>query len=135
MSSNKYGPSAPSAPALQDTLRTNEGPLSIQSKINNRHPLEARLANWEQTQHDLKMETYRRVFGAAEPIRRTMELKIVENDFVPTVVGGQSNIHRDILLGKDTSIDWEDIYTDRDSLGFSELGSGFHTEMEKRMRM
>jgi proteasome maturation protein len=81
------------------------------------------------------METYRRVFGAAEPIRRTMELKIVENDFVPTVVGGQSNIHRDILLGKDTSIDWEDIYTDRDSLGFSELGSGFHTEMEKRMRM
>jgi proteasome maturation protein len=112
VSSNKYGPSAPSAPALQDTLRTNEGPLSIQSKINNRHPLEARLANWEQTQHDLKMETYRRVFGAAEPIRRTMELKIVENDFVPTVVGGQSNIHRDILLGKDTSIDWEDIYTD-----------------------
>jgi hypothetical protein len=38
-------------------------------------------------------------------------------------------------LGKDTSIDWEDIYTDWDSLGFSELGSGFHTEMEKRMRM
>lgn len=130
VSSTKFGPSAPSAPGLQDTLRTNEGPLSIASKINNRHPLEARLANWEKNEIDTKMETYRRIFGAAEPIRRTMELQIVESDFVPRAVGGdaRNNIHRDILLGKDTSLDWEDIYTGRD-----EIDVNFHSEMEKKM--
>ncbi|CCH45060.1 Proteasome maturation factor UMP1 [Wickerhamomyces ciferrii] len=110
--STKFGQSAPSAPGLQDILRSEEGPLSISSKINNRHPLENRIQNWEQTQHDLKLEQYRRIFGAAEPIKRTMELKIVEStDFTPSALGNNSNIHRDILLNKDTSIDWEDIYS------------------------
>lgn len=60
----------------------------------------------------MKLEQYRRIFGAAEPIKRTMELKIVEQtDFMPNALGNASNVHRDILLNKDTSIDWEDIYT------------------------
>lgn len=93
-------------------MRSEEGPLSISSKINNRHPLENRIKNWETTQHELKLEQYRRIFGAAEPIKRTMELKIVEQtDFLPGALGNASNVHRDILLNKDTSIDWEDIYT------------------------
>lgn len=108
----KFGESAPSAEGIQDILRTNTGPLNISSQINNRHPLESRLQNWEQTQQDLRMEQYRRIFGAAEPIKRTMELNIVDaTDFVPSCVGGSSNVHRDILLNKDTSVDWEDIYT------------------------
>lgn len=110
--STKFGEGAPSAPGIQDILRSDEGPLSIGSKINNRHPLENRIQNWETTQHELKLEQYRRIFGAAEPIKRTMELKIVEQtDFVPNSLGNASNVHRDILLNKDTSIDWEDIYT------------------------
>lgn len=93
-------------------MRSDEGPLNISSKINNRHPLESRIQNWETTQHELKLEQYRRIFGAAEPIKRTMELKIVEQtDFMPNALGNASNVHRDILLNKDTSIDWEDIYT------------------------
>lgn len=129
--STKFGQSAPSAPALQDILRTGEGPLSIASKVNGRHPLEARLANWDETQKQLKMEQYRRLFGAAEPIKREMELKIVEStDFVPSALGGSSNLHRDILLNKDTSVDWDDIYT-----GFEQHGSSMdmHTEMERKV--
>ncbi|ODQ79821.1 hypothetical protein BABINDRAFT_13428 [Babjeviella inositovora NRRL Y-12698] len=126
----RFGDAAPSAPALQDILRAEQGPLSIASQLNNRHPLEARIANWEKTQHDAKLEQYRRIFGAGEPIKRTMELQIVENtDFKPQLLGGSSNLHRDILLGKDTSIDWEDVYTGSE---FSNIG-GFHTEMERKV--
>lgn len=112
ISSVKFGEVAPSAPALQDILRTQEGPLNIASQVNGRHPLEHRVQNWEQQQQDLKMEQYRRIFGQAEPIKREMDLKIVSStDFVPGVLGGASNVHRDILLNKDASVDWEDVYT------------------------
>lgn len=86
--------------------------MSIASQVNGRHPLEQRVQNWEQQQQALKMEQYRRLFGQAEPIRREMDLQIVSStDFVPQVLGGSSNVHRDILLNKDASVDWEDIYT------------------------
>lgn len=119
---------------MQDTLRAQEGPLNIASKLNNRHPLESRIQNWEKTQQDTRMETYRRVFGAGEPIRRTMELNIVEaTDFKPLVLGGSDTLHRDILLNRETTVDWEDIYK-----GGFEAGANvpdFHTEMEKKLGM
>ncbi|ODQ61818.1 hypothetical protein WICANDRAFT_76008 [Wickerhamomyces anomalus NRRL Y-366-8] len=128
--STKFGPGAPSAPGIQDILRSDEGPLNISSKINNRHPLESRIQNWETTQHELKLEQYRRIFGAAEPIKRTMELKIVEQtDFMPNALGNASNVHRDILLNKDTSIDWEDIYTGQNSFQQRD----FHSDLERKM--
>ncbi|KAH3680902.1 hypothetical protein WICMUC_000045 [Wickerhamomyces mucosus] len=146
--STKFGEVAPSAQGLQDIIRTNEGPLNISSQINSRHPLEARVQDWEKTQHELKLEQYRRIFGASEPIKRVMELNIVEKtDFVPISLGGQSNVHRDILLNKDTSIDWEDIYTGMsqlkfllvlenlltDTKGFEKKShTDFHTEMERK---
>ncbi|KAH3670661.1 hypothetical protein OGAPHI_001176 [Ogataea philodendri] len=107
-----YGDSAPSAPGLHDTLRSGEGPLSVSSKINNRHPLEGRISNWEATQRHHQLETYRRIFGAADPIKREMELKLVQDSqFKPAVLGGPSDLHTDILLNRETTIDWEDIYT------------------------
>lgn len=62
------------------------------------------------------METLRRTFGMAEPIRRQMELKIVrDSEFRPMVLGGgrSSSVHEDILVigGRDTEIDWEDVFT------------------------
>lgn len=108
--------------------------MNIASKLNNRHPLESRIQNWEKTQQDTRMETYRRVFGAGEPIRRTMELNIVEaTDFKPLVLGGSDTLHRDILLNRETTVDWEDIYK-----GGFEAGANvpdFHTEMEKKLGM
>ncbi|ODV82752.1 hypothetical protein CANARDRAFT_30603 [[Candida] arabinofermentans NRRL YB-2248] len=129
--SNAYGPAAPSAPALHDTLRSGEGPLSVSSKINNRHPLEARIQNWDQHARDQQLESYRRIFGAADPIKREMELSIVEQDsFKPMILGGgyESSLQKDILLNRETTIDWEDIYTGFDS----KPQLDFHTEMEKK---
>ncbi|ODV70332.1 proteasome maturation factor UMP1 [Hyphopichia burtonii NRRL Y-1933] len=132
INSTKYGAPAEHAPGLQDILKTQEGPLNMASKINNRHPLESRINNWESTQQQTQLETYRRIFGAGEPIKRTMDLEIVDaTDFKPSVLGGSANIHKDILLNKDASVDWDDIYK-----GGIESGNNvkdFHTEMEKKM--
>lgn len=61
------------------------------------------------------METLRRTFGIAEPVRREMELKIVrDGSFRPAVLGGSAggNLHEDILVlgGRDTEVGWEDIF-------------------------
>lgn len=134
INSTSFGEAAVSAPGLQDILKNGEGPLNLASKINNRHPLESRINNWEKTQRETQLETYRRVFGAGDPIKRTMELNIVEaTDFKPEVLGGSSNLHRDVLLNKEASVDWEDIYKG----GFEEGNNvkDFHTEMEHKMNI
>lgn len=57
------------------------------------------------------MENLRRTFGMAEPIRRGMELKLVTaGEWRPAALGGSSNVHGDILSGRDTEIGWEDVY-------------------------
>ncbi|RLV91943.1 Proteasome maturation factor UMP1 [Spathaspora sp. JA1] len=132
VTTTKFGEPAEHAPGLQDILRTQEGPLNISSKLNNQHPLQSRITNWEKTQQETKLEMYRRVFGAGEPIKRSMELELVQaSDFKPSVLGGSDSMHRDVLLGKDTSVDWEDVYP-----GGFESGNNvkdFHSEMEKKM--
>ncbi|KAJ6112956.1 hypothetical protein N7512_008280 [Penicillium capsulatum] len=139
--------SAPSAPGLPDTLRnkitlpatafassTNNPPASeIPSST---HPLEARLLAWRATQDAMKMESLRRAYGIAEPVRRGMELKIVrDGTFRPAVLGGMKggNIHEDILTlgGRDAEVGWEDIFQGDE---FREPPT-FHDEMEKRLKM
>lgn len=63
----------------------------------------------------MKMESLRRAYGIAEPVRRGMELKIVrDGTFRPAVLGGVKggNVHEDILAlgGRDTEVQWEDIF-------------------------
>lgn len=132
VSSTSFGDAAAHAPGLQDVLRTQEGPLSIASKINGRHPLEARVNGWEQTQHDTRMEMYRRVFGLGEPIKRTMELEIVDaTEFRPQVVGSSGNMHRDILMNRDTRVDWDDVY--KGGFENGESVPDMHSQMERSL--
>jgi proteasome maturation protein len=78
------------------------------------------------------MEMLRRQFGIAEPIRRGMELKTVkEGEWRPMALGGASGLHKDILEGRDTEIDWEDVFTGNELREVPD----FHTEMEAKMRM
>lgn len=79
------------------------------------HPLEARLLAWRATHDAMKMETLRRMYGIAEPVRRGMELKNVrDGDFRPAVLGGSKlgSVHEDILVlgGRDCEIGWEDVF-------------------------
>lgn len=81
----------------------------------------------------MKMEGLRRTFGISEPIRRGMELKITrEGEWRPVVLGGsQRGVHEDILMGKDTSIEWEDVFMGEESRTLP----NFHEEVERKVRM
>ncbi|OHF02256.1 proteasome maturation factor UMP1 [Colletotrichum orchidophilum] len=130
------GANAPSAPGVHDTLRAGVGQSAYDAKDNvaaSAHPLESRLKNWEATQEGMRMETLRRTFGLAEPIRRQMELKITQNgEWRPLALGGQkASVHEEILRGKDASVTWEDVYSGEESVGIV----GMHDEMERKLKI
>ncbi len=61
------------------------------------------------------METLRRTYGMAEPIRRGMELKITrDGEWRPLAITGGSgmgSVHEEILRGRDATITWEDVFS------------------------
>lgn len=119
--------------SLPDTFRQqNGGAVPLSSQLSDRHPLESRLKNWEETEQARKLDQYRQIFGIAEPMKRVMDLKIVEQtDFNPL---NQSNLHRDILLNKDCGIEWEDVYGDSGLTSSGNLlGDDVHAKIESRM--
>ncbi|KAI0012192.1 proteasome maturation factor UMP1 [Xylariaceae sp. FL0662B] len=133
--------SAPSAPGVYDTLRAGVGPSppTSNSTPTSRHPLEARLRAWEATQEAVRMESLRKTFGIAEPLRRGMELKIArEGEWRPQALNGGTGVaapgvHEDILTGKDAEVQWEDVFT-----GQGELRGnvpGVHEEMERKLKI
>lgn len=130
---------APSAPGLHDTLRAGVGPSAFTLAENkaptSSHPLEARLKAWESTREALRMETLRRAYGAAEPVRRQMELKITrEGEWKPLALGGGipgASVHEEILAGRDDTITWEDVFTGEESRPLV----GVHEEMERKLKM
>ncbi|KAG7286918.1 hypothetical protein NEMBOFW57_006418 [Staphylotrichum longicolle] len=126
---------APSAPGLHDTLRAGVGPSAFTAdQATSAHPLEARLKSWEATREALRMETLRRAYGVAEPVRRQMELKITrDGQWKPMALGGGSagSVHEEILAGRDDTITWEDVYTGEESRAVP----GVHEEMERKLKM
>ncbi|KAH0597380.1 hypothetical protein MHUMG1_04758 [Metarhizium humberi] len=128
--------SAPSAPGVHDTLRHGVGQSPYDAAANkpsSAHPLEARLKNWEATQEAVRMESLRRTFGIAEPVRRGMELKIVrDGEWRPLALGnGLASVHEDILKGREDTITWEDVFTGEEMKGVP----GVHDEMEKKLKI
>lgn len=85
------------------------------------------------------METLRRTFGMAEPIRRQMELKIVrEGEWKPMALGGSlgqlggmGNVHEEILMGRDGDITWEDVYSGEEG----RIEVSVQEEMERKLRI
>ncbi|KAK3398846.1 proteasome maturation factor UMP1-domain-containing protein [Sordaria brevicollis] len=144
---------APSAPGLHDTLRSGLGPNPLDTLSSSKsssttassvpissHPLEARLKAWESTRESLRMETLRRTFGMAEPIRRQMELKIVrEGEWKPMALGGgnlgamggMGTVHEEILTGRDGDITWEDVYSGEEG----RVEVSVQEEMERKLRI
>ncbi|CDO95188.1 unnamed protein product [Kluyveromyces dobzhanskii CBS 2104] len=117
--------------SLPDVFRDQVGARPLNTQLNDRHPLEARVRNWDETQRKRQLEQYRQIFGIAEPMKRVMELKLVESsDFNPL---NQSNLHRDILMNKEASIDWEDVYPNSDFTSGMMVADDIHTKIEKRM--
>jgi len=91
---------------------------------------ENRLSNWQETQDNLKLTMLRDLHGLHAPMRLLMERRIVSSSpHMPAMP--QSNIHLDILMGRDETLDAADFF-----LGM-ESGPplNVHNEMERKMRL
>lgn len=80
------------------------------------------------------MESLRRTFGIAEPVRRGMELKITRGgEWRPMALGGgcAPSLHEDILRGKDASVEWEDVFTGEEQRAVVSV----HEEMERKLKV
>lgn len=79
------------------------------------------------------MESLRRTFGIAEPIRRGMELKIVrDGEWRPMALGSRlPSVHEDILRGRESTLAWEDVFTGDETRAVP----GIHDEMEKKLKI
>lgn len=112
---------------LHDTLKY--GPRSLAEEIKSTNPLQARLENWDETQRSLKLTMHRNIYGLHAPMRQLMERKIVSyNPHMPTMA--QSNIHLDILEGRDETLDVTDFFQHD-----ADTPMDIHADMERKLRM
>ncbi|KAI8879285.1 proteasome maturation factor UMP1 [Backusella circina FSU 941] len=112
-----------------DALRY--GVRSIKTEVMPGHPLENRLNQWEETQWELKLNLARQAYGMHAPIKMMMEKSIVEKrQHMPMFPS--SNLHLDILMGKDETIDYEDFLNDP---SMSTDALDVHTSMERKLNL
>ncbi|KJA29366.1 hypothetical protein HYPSUDRAFT_61416 [Hypholoma sublateritium FD-334 SS-4] len=112
---------------LHDTLQY--GPRSLAAEIQSEGSLKARLENWDATQDNLKLTLERNIFGMHAPMRRLMERKIVGTT-AHSLSAPQTNLHLDILMGRDETIEASDVFLGREG------GPAFdvHAEIQKKVR-
>ncbi|KAI8987426.1 proteasome maturation factor UMP1-domain-containing protein [Mycotypha africana] len=114
---------------VHDTLRN--GIRSIKTEVLPGHPLENRLSQWGETQWELKLNLARQAHGMHAPIKMMMERSIVEKRQRLPVLPS-SNLHLNILLGKDETIDYEDFLNDP-TMSTDMLD--VHTAMEHKLNL
>ncbi|KAJ1895106.1 hypothetical protein LPJ66_004788 [Kickxella alabastrina] len=85
----------------------------VDEEMTKGHPLESRLANWENSQLNMKLHMQRKIYGLHAPMRTMMEIQSVKQGS-PFGLGGSraSRIQLDILMGRDETIDVADIFDD-----------------------
>lgn len=63
------------------------------------------------------------------------------DDFRPAVLGRASGVHEEILTGRDSTVEWEDVYAGQDGVKLAEGGEGRHgqigwlEEMEAKLKI
>ncbi|KAF7721874.1 hypothetical protein EC973_003970 [Apophysomyces ossiformis] len=93
-----------------DALRY--GTRSIKTEVLPGHPLESRLEKWEESRWEMKLNMARQAYGMHAPIKLMMEHNLVsQRQRLPVLPS--SNLHLDILMGKDETIDYEDFLNDQ----------------------
>ncbi|KAH9891325.1 proteasome maturation factor UMP1 [Cubamyces lactineus] len=116
---------------LHDTLQY--GPRSLAAEVTTSSNIKDRLENWEATQDNLKLQMHRQVFGLHMPMRLLMERKLAShNPHMPVLPQSQSNLHLDILMGRDETLECADFM-----MPVSEMRQplDIHADMEKKLRM
>jgi len=113
---------------LHDTLQY--GPRSMVNEFKSHSAIKDRLDNWEETQDNMKLTLMRNLYGVSLPLQITMERQIVtRNAHMPALP--QSNIHLDILMGRDESLDVSDVFGGMEGKPSMDV----HGDMEKKLRM
>lgn len=82
--------------------------------------------HWEKQQAEVRLETMRRVYGLAEPVRRGMELHIVQQGARPALMG--SPVGLDILNNTDLKLDVDDVFRSMPS------DKSLHDDMDRKVR-
>lgn len=75
---------------VHDTLR--DGFMSVKKTIQGHHPLEARLEEWDESIIQTRYSLLRQTFGLAEPIKRQMELFLINEVIVEFNQGSSQSI-------------------------------------------
>lgn len=58
------------------------------------------------------MVTWRHTSGLAGPVWRGIEIQQARiGEWRPAVLGGSSNVHSDVLKGKDWECSWDDVFS------------------------
>ncbi|KAI9292379.1 proteasome maturation factor UMP1 [Neoconidiobolus thromboides FSU 785] len=112
---------------VHDTLRF--GMRSIANELVSNHPLEQRLAQWGETEMNMKNQLHRKVYGLHAPLRTLMERDILSK-LHHNPLSKYSNIALDVFDGKDETIDFEDFLNDPD---FSSNMYDIHSTLEKHL--
>lgn len=93
------------------------GMRQIASEVTAKHPLENRLAEWDNTQLELKMSMARNMYGMHAPIKMAMERSLVTKARGVSMLPQKSrSLGEEILLGKDEFIDFEDFLNSKDAV-------------------
>ncbi|KAF8640595.1 hypothetical protein AX17_000257 [Amanita inopinata Kibby_2008] len=137
-SSYRIAPAKPSKSAsFRDTVNSfgvhdslQYGPSSIASQVKSENPIKDRLENWEATQDNLRLNLKRNVYGMHAPMRLLMERKLVATNLHMPVLP-QSNIHLDILMGRDEAIEPADVFGGMETA----LPLDIHKDMEKKLQL
>ncbi|KAJ2697953.1 hypothetical protein FB645_005783 [Coemansia sp. IMI 203386] len=97
-----------------------QGPAKrVNEQLTSAHPLESRLANWEDSQLKMKLHMQRSLYGLHAPMRTMMEIQSVGSSLPSRLPGSRAaRMQLDILMGKDDTIDVEDIL---DSSEYAEM--------------
>ncbi|KAG0699737.1 proteasome maturation factor UMP1-domain-containing protein [Suillus ampliporus] len=112
---------------LHDTLQY--GIRSIATETRGAQ-FENRIAKWEETQDNARLTMLANLYGPAAPMRLLMERQIVSaSPHMPAMP--QSNIHLDILMGRDETLDPADFFLGMESGPQLSI----HNEMEKKLRL
>ncbi|KAI9480122.1 hypothetical protein LPJ78_003281 [Coemansia sp. RSA 989] len=106
------------ASVLPDSMRSGimdimeKGPTErLDQKLATGHPLESRLASWDNSQLNMKLHMQRQIYGLHAPMRTMMEIKSVQQ--TPSILGSRASlIQRNILMGKDETLDVAEIFDD-----------------------
>ncbi|KAL0059662.1 hypothetical protein AAF712_013565 [Marasmius tenuissimus] len=135
---------------LHDTLQ--HGPRTIATEVKSEGGIRDRLENvssadyqlcstgrftgpstyiqWEETQDNLKLTMMRNVHGLHAPMRLLMERKMVTmNPHMPALP--QSNIHLDILMGRDEAVEPGDVFGEPIRAPPLDI----HADMERKRRI